>query len=190
MEVNHRSKNMLAVVQALARRSGGADPAFLQRFESRLSSLSANQDLLVRRGWATIPMNELVDAQLAILGRESRAQVISTGPHIDLSPRAAEILGMALHELATNAIKHGALSQPDGCVRLTWEETPEDRFRVTWHESGGPSIEAPGTSGFGTTLIRHIPARSLQAAVDMDFQPNGLVWTLECDARNARTLRT
>lgn len=188
MEVNHRSKNMLAVVQALARRSGGGDPAFLQRFESRLASLSANQDLLVRRGWATIPMEELVEAQLAILGRESRAQVNARGPDIDLSPRSAEILGMALHELATNALKYGALSRPGGTVALSWMEDDDHRFCVTWREQGGPPVAPPVATGFGTTLIRHIPARSLKADVTLDFKPDGLVWRLACDATTARTL--
>jgi PAS domain S-box-containing protein len=187
MEVNHRSKNMLAVVQALARRSGGGDPEFLRRFENRLSSLSANQDLLVRRGWQHIPMAELVDAQLAILDRESRALVKVCGPDMLLSPRTAEIIGMALHELATNALKYGALSQPGGQVWLWWE-TPDDHFAVAWRERGGPRVAPPQSSGFGTTLIRHIPARSLKAEVTLDYAPDGLSWRLECDATLARTL--
>lgn len=187
MEVNHRSKNMLSVVQALARRSGGGDPAFLQRFESRLTSLSTNQDLLVRRGWGTIPMDELADAQLAILGPDARAQVIITGPLIDLSPRTAEIIGMAVHELATNALKYGALSQPGGTVHLSWSESGE-RFAIAWSEQGGPPVTPPDTTGFGTTLIRHIPARSLKADVDLEYRPSGIVWHLECDAALARDL--
>ena len=86
MEVNHRSKNLLSVVQALARRSGCSDTEFLRRFESRLSSLSANQDLLVRRGWSTILMDELAEAQLGILGRDARAQVETHGGSVPLSP--------------------------------------------------------------------------------------------------------
>jgi len=187
MEVNHRSKNMLAVVQALARRSGGGDPDFLRRFENRLSSLSANQDLLVRRGWQHIPMAELADAQLAILDRDSRALVKVCGPDVLLSPRTAEIIGMALHELATNALKYGALSQPGGQVWLWWEETAE-HFVIAWRERGGPRVAQPETSGFGTTLIRHIPARSLKADVTLDYAPDGLAWRLACDATLARTL--
>jgi PAS domain S-box-containing protein len=187
MEVNHRSKNMLSVVQALARRSGGGDPAFLQRFESRLTSLSANQDLLVRRGWGTIPMEELADAQLAILDPDARAQVTLKGPAINLSPRAAEILGMAVHELATNALKYGALSQPGGTVQLSWSEI-RGRFCVAWTEQGGPAVTPPAATGFGTTLIRHIPARSLKADVVLDYLPKGIIWRLECEAAVARDL--
>lgn len=188
MEVNHRSKNMLSVVQALARRSSGGDPAFLQRFENRLASLSANQDLLVRRGWATIPIHELVDAQLAILGRESRDLVKTCGPTFELAPRSAEIIGMALHELATNALKYGALSRTGGEVWLSWDVTPDDRLVMEWRETGGPVVEPVDVTGFGTTLIRHIPARSLKAEVLLDFAPEGLLWRLDCDCEVARAL--
>ncbi|NML92113.1 PAS domain S-box protein [Novosphingobium olei] len=189
MEVNHRSKNMLSVVQALARRSGAADGTFLERFENRLASLSANQDLLVKRGWATIPIADLVDAQLAILGRESRSFVKTCGADFDLSPRSAEIIGMALHELATNALKYGALSQLGGEVWLSWERTDNDRLWIEWRETGGPAVDSvPEGSGFGTTLIRHIPMRSLKADVSLNYEPSGLVWRLECDGAIARSL--
>jgi PAS domain S-box-containing protein len=187
MEVNHRSKNLLAVVQALARRSGGNDPEFLQRFESRLSSLAANQDLLVRRGWSTIDMGELANAQMAILAPESRAQVQIAGDPMTLSPRAAEIIGMALHELATNALKYGALSTAGGRVSLSWGER-DDRFCMEWRESGGPTPREPERHGFGTTLIRHIPARSLQADVTLDYAPTGVHWILACSIETARKL--
>jgi PAS domain S-box-containing protein len=189
MEVNHRSKNLLSVVQALARRSGCRDPEFLHRFERRLSSLSANQDLLVRRGWSTILMDELAEAQLAILGREARAQVELQGAAVPLSPRSAEIIGMALHELATNALKYGALSVSAGKVALTWEER-DGRFVVDWQESGVPLACVPTHHGFGTTLMRHIPARSLDAEVTLDYAPTGLRWHLDCAVATARSLES
>ncbi len=188
MEVNHRSKNLLSVIQALARRSGGSDPDFLHRFENRLASLSANQDLLVRRGWSTIMMDELGDAQLAILGRESREQVLTQGLAIPLSPRCAEIIGMALHELATNALKYGALSVPTGRVAMSWEETADGMFQIDWRECGGPVVIPPEGRGFGTTLIQHIPARSLDAEVTLDYAPTGLNWRLRCTTQTARAL--
>lgn len=189
MEVNHRSKNLLSVVQALARRSGCSDGEFLRRFESRLSSLSANQDLLVRRGWSTIMMDELAEAQLAILGREARAQVTTRGSSVPLSPRSAEIIGMALHELATNALKYGALSSPAGQVELSWEER-DGNFMLDWRESGGPTVAQPTHHGFGTTLMRHIPARSLNAEVTLDYAPTGLRWHLVCSTTTARALES
>lgn len=187
MEVNHRSKNLLAVVQALARRSGGNDPEFLRRFENRLASLAANQDLLVRRGWSTIRMDELAQAQMAILGQDSRAQVQLVGAPVTLSPRAAEIIGMALHELATNALKYGALSTPGGRVALSWAEEGES-FAIDWIETGGPAVEKPERDGFGTTLIRHIPARSLNADVSLNYAAAGVHWSLRCSSETARKL--
>lgn len=189
MEVNHRSKNLLAVVQALARRSGCRDADFLRRFESRLASLSANQDLLVRRGWSTILMDELAEAQLAILGRDARAQIELRGSSIPLSPRSAEIIGMALHELATNALKYGALSSPHGKVLLCWEEKG-DRFVIDWSESGVPLTCVPTHHGFGTILMRSIPARSLDADVTIDYAPTGLRWRLDCALSTARSLES
>lgn len=187
MEVNHRSKNMLAVVQALARRSGGNDREFLRRFENRLASLAANQDLLVRRGWSTILMDELAEAQMAILGRDSRSQVQLVGQSVTLSPRAAEIIGMALHELATNALKYGALSAPGGKVVLSWAEQ-DGSFTIDWRETGGPMVIQPQRDGFGTTLIRHIPARSLDAEVALDYAATGVHWSLCCSTETARKL--
>lgn len=189
MEVNHRSKNLLAVVQALARRSGCNDIEFLRRFERRLASLSANQDLLIKRGWSTILMDELAEAQLAILGRDSRAQIDVSGEAVPLSPRSAEIIGMALHELATNALKYGALSAPGGSVELTWQES-DGRFTIDWVERGGPPVSEPAQDGFGTTLMRHIPARSLDAEVTLDYAPNGLHWRMDCSASTARALES
>ncbi len=189
MEVNHRSKNLLAVVQALARRSGSNDVEFLRRFESRLASLSANQDLLVKRGWSTILMDELAQAQLAILGRESQAQINVKGESVPLSPRSAEIIGMALHELATNALKYGALSVPGGRVELGWQ-IKDQYFCVDWIEQGGPVVAEPERHGFGTTLIRHIPARSLEAEVTLDYARTGLRWHIRCPVATARGLES
>lgn len=187
MEVNHRSKNMLTVVQALARRSAQHDPEFLSRFEKRIGSLAANQDLLIRRGWSQIPVEELVEAQLAFLGRESREQVHTCGPDFELSPRCAEIIGMALHELATNALKYGALSVRAGSVAISWS-SQGGRFAIEWTERNGPAVLPPERPGFGTTLVRDIPARSLKAEVALDFADDGVRWRLECDAALAGEL--
>jgi two-component sensor histidine kinase len=159
---------------------------FLQRFEQRLASMSANQDLLVRRGWATIPMGELADAQLAILDGESRNHVSTDGPHIDLAPRG-------------RSYRHGAARTGHQCdqVRRAFPVRRKRqpgvarsgrRFVVEWRERGGPAVAAPRESGFGTTLIRHIPARSLSANVTLDYAQEGLLWRLDCDADVARNL--
>src|SRR5690606_21552890 len=120
MEVNHRTKNLLSTIQALARRSVPGDHDFLGRFEERVRSLSVNQDILVRREWREVPAAELVRDQLRFV-EDSPGEIASTGPDVSLAPRAAEVIGMALHELATNSLKYGALSAGNGRVEIGWK---------------------------------------------------------------------
>lgn len=179
LEVNHRSKNMLATVQALARRSAAGDKAFIARFEDRLRSLAVNQDILVRRAWREVPVSELVEGQLAFFG-QAPGELAIAGPECALVPRAAEIVGMALHELATNSLKYGALASDGGHVDLGWDR-PAGKFKIWWHESGGSPVRAPERTGFGTTVIRDLPRRGLDAAVELEYAPDGLRWSLTCD---------
>lgn len=184
LEVNHRSKNMLAMIQALARRSavhGGSNGDFVARLEQRIASLSANQDLLVRRMWANIPLDELVEVQLGFLG-ESLAQVERTGPSVMITPVAAETIGMALHELATNALKYGALSTSSGLVRIRWHELESAGLMMEWAEAGGPPVAPPARRGFGSRLITDLPRGKLAAEVTSEFAPTGLRWTMHCPA--------
>lgn len=179
-EVNHRSKNMLAKVQALARSSLGDDAELVKRFEERVGSLAVNQDILVRREWREVPVEELVRLQLGFMeGGAGSVQV--EGPACALNPRAAEILGMALHELATNSLKYGALSSAEGRVAIRWDYDGE-HFSIAWREYGGPRVRKPRRRGFGTTLIEDIPRRSLDAEVSHEFSPSGLVWEFRSGA--------
>lgn len=183
-EVNHRSKNMLAIVQSLARRADAARPDFFERLEQRISGLAANQDVLVRRAWSNIPVMEMIEAQLRSLG-DSQPQVHCDGPPVMLSSAAAETLAMALHEMGTNALKYGALSQPEGRVGIAWdigEDTaPGDRrFRITWQEQGGPPVSPPERQGFGTRIIIDVPRAKLNAIVEVDYAPQGFRWQLTC----------
>ncbi|MEO6388088.1 MAG: PAS domain S-box protein [Croceibacterium sp.] len=180
MEVNHRSKNMLSTVQALARRTAPDDAGFIARFEDRIRSLSINQDILVRREWREVPMDELVSHQLAFL-RGSAGEVVTGGPDCALTPRAAEVVGMALHELATNSLKYGALSAARGKVAIEWHCT-DSGFDISWDETGGPPVQPIERTGFGTTLIRDVPKHNLEAKVDLTFAPAGLHWSLACAA--------
>jgi len=180
MEVNHRSKNMLSTVQALARRTAPDDAGFTARFEDRLRSLAVNQDILVRREWKEVPLRELAQLQLAFL-RGAPGEVTLEGPNCSLTPRAAEVVGMALHELATNSLKYGALSAKGGRVAVAWN-CPPDGFSIEWCESGGPPVDEPTSSGFGTTLIRDVPKHTLDAEIALDYMPDGLCWSLACDA--------
>ena len=192
-EVNHRAKNMLTLIMALARRSAPGNDEFLKRFTRRIQALAANQDLLVKRAWGSVAMTELVDAQLAFAIDLARSGLTHEGPPVAITARAAETLGLALHELATNALKYGALSRggPDraddgdgtGNVAIAW--TVEDgRFRISWTESGGPPVTPPEREGFGSSVIRDIPAASLDADVQLDYRAEGLHWSLDAPLDN------
>ncbi|TCM15040.1 PAS domain S-box-containing protein [Novosphingobium sp. PhB165] len=183
-EVNHRSKNMLSIIQSLARRTDKNRPDFIERLEQRIRSLAASQDLLVRRAWSSIPVREMIDTQLQTLV-DSHVQVRLDGPEVLLSPGAAEALAMAIHEMGTNALKYGALSVPDGRVAIEWsvEPAPEGEapgFRIAWHEQGGPPVSAPTRPGFGTRIIVDVPRVKLNAQVETAYDPSGFAWYLAC----------
>lgn len=180
LEVNHRSKNMLSTVQALARRSVSNDPAFIERFQDRVRSLALNQDILVSREWRDVPLEELARLQLHFVA-DAPGEFIIDGPRISLSPRAAETFGMALHELATNALKYGSLSVDNGTVRLVWTVDRESgRFAITWRENGGPAVVEPQRKGFGHVLIAEMPRRLFDAEVELDYASAGVRWALTC----------
>lgn len=183
-EVNHRSKNMLAIIQSLARRTDVARPDFLERLEQRIRSLAANQDVLVRRSWSAVPVLEMIEAQLAPLGA-TRLQVACDGPEVRLSPGAAEALAMAVHEMCTNAEKYGALSVPTGRVDINWSINGiggDAKFEMDWRESGGPSVVPPSKPGFGTRIIVDVPRVKLNASVEANYNAAGFGWHLECPA--------
>jgi two-component sensor histidine kinase len=181
MEVNHRSKNMLSTIQSLARRSAPDDQGFLRRFEDRVRSLAVNQDILIARAWREVPAEELVRRQLAFVD-ETPGEILVEGPDLALAPRAAEVIGMALHELATNSLKYGALAAPEGQVRIGWSRREDGTGLVFWwRESGGPEVREPADTGFGTTLIRDVPRHNLEAEVDLRYDPSGLCWEIRAD---------
>jgi len=183
-EVNHRAKNLLAVVLSVARRTSGADhESFLTNFAARIQSLAAGQDLLVKNAWRGVGLQALVAAQLAHFKDIIGTRILLDGEDIALAPAAVQTLGMALHELATNASKHGALSQDGGRVMLAWErigEGPDARFSMAWRESGGPPVTPPAASGFGTVVVGDMVRNSLDAEVASRFDAAGFVWRLEC----------
>ncbi|MBI5260693.1 MAG: PAS domain S-box protein [Bradyrhizobium sp.] len=186
-EVNHRAKNMLAVVQAIARLTKGADrDQFVKRFSERIQALAANQDLLVESQWLGVELADLVRSQLAHLGDLIGGRITLEGPALRITARATQPLGMALHELATNAGKYGALSNSDGEVRIAWaidrDGTGKDSFRLSWTERGGPEVCPPTRSGFGIAVIRDIPRMQLAATVTLDYARGGLTWRFACAA--------
>jgi PAS domain S-box-containing protein len=179
-ELTHRSKNLLAVIQGMARqtaRHAGSTEAFLTQFGARLHALAASHDLLVRESWYGASLGELIRSQLASHLENNAGQVAIEGPEIALKPEAAQNLGLALHELAVNAEKYGALSVPAGTVSVTWDQrdTPEGPVvELNWRERQGPKVKARRKKGFGSMVIEHNLSRSLDAAVNLAFEPDGL----------------
>ena len=183
-ELTHRSKNLLAVIQAMARqtaRHAGSTASFLERFSARLQALAASHDLLVQESWHGASLHELVRSQLGpYLDRDS-PPVTYGGPSILLKPEAAQALGLGLHELATNAAKYGALSTPGGKVDITWRRLPPDAgngIEILWSEHAGPPVVKPQRRGFGSTVIERHVASSLDAEVELKFEPEGVTCSI------------
>ncbi|MBO0752680.1 MAG: HAMP domain-containing protein, partial [Bradyrhizobiaceae bacterium] len=182
-EVDHRSKNLLSVVQAIARQTLIASPdEFVTRFSERMQTLAASHDLLVKSRWQGIEIFDLVQAQLAHFSDLIGARIRLDGPSLRLSVAAAQTLGMIIHELATNAAKYGALSTNLGHVELWWhaQQGGDGAFTVSWSEHGGPAVVARGHRGFGSTVVKTMAESSFDGEVDLDFAATGLRWRLAC----------
>ncbi|MFZ1884932.1 MAG: PAS domain S-box protein [Rhodoplanes sp.] len=196
-ELSHRTKNVLAVVQAMAwqtsRTSVNAEE-FQDRLSQRVDGLGRSIDLLVRREWQGVDIEELIRDQLAPFFDEKKPRLQLNGPPLVLKPNGAQDLGLVLHELATNASKYGALSSPTGRVLVTWsvviESTAAAVFKMTWKEQGGPPVVPPARTGFGYTVIREMMVKAHNAKIGMDFAAKGLIWQMELEAdRIVRTAK-
>ncbi len=184
-EVDHRAKNILSVVQAIAHQTiANSLEEFRSRFSERIQSLRVSHDLLVKRGWKDIPLGELVRSQLAHFGYPSESRIIMSGPNLRITAPAARTIGLALHELGTNAAKYGALSAESGHVDISWQ-VDGDVFTMSWTERGGPRVTPPEQRGFGTMVIDTLVKQTLDADVQLDFAPSGLAWRVICPASNA-----
>jgi PAS domain S-box-containing protein len=180
-EVNHRSRNLLAVAQAIAR-SGVANAKtvqeFQERFSERLLGLAASQDLLTDRNWRGVPLEFLVRAQTA---RCRERNLVSGGPQVLLNPNATQTLGLALRELCDNALKHGAFSKAGGEVSLLWRinnGAAEPTLEMIWRERGRPLVKPATTFGFGKVVIERLTAAGLNASSVLSFEPDGVIWRL------------
>jgi PAS domain S-box-containing protein len=182
-EVNHRAKNLLGVVSAIALRTVASNPVDFERFSERIQALSANQDLLIRNDWNGIEVEDLVYAQLAPFADLIGARIAVHGPELLLTPASAQAIGLALHELATNAGKYGALSTDTGCLGICWADG--DTFTMSWTERNGPPVSAPQRRGFGSVVMKEMAERSLGGKVDLDYASSGVTWRLTCPAGNA-----
>ena len=203
-ELSHRSKNLLAVIQGMATQTArGAESVdeYRRRFGERLMGMAASHDLLVNRDWRGVSVRTLVASQLAPFVETDDPRLALRGPDVDLTSTAAEALGMALHELATNSVKYGALRDQAGRLRIAWEvvgdggaeggalaageagggnaEGTGRRFRMAWTERAASPIVPPTRRGFGRIVIERMVRASLNGEVTLDFPPEGLVWRID-----------
>jgi len=186
-ELSHRSKNLLSIVQAIAdqtRRNCGDLNEFQDRFDGRLRGLAASNTLLARGDWRGSSLSALIELQLAPFIDLPSAQIEIEGQNADLTAEAAQAIGLALHELATNAVKHGALSTPHGRVSISWQvdQAQGAGLKLIWRERGGPSVAAPKRTGFGHVVIKRMIEQAVQGTVELNFDPEGLEWSLVAPA--------
>jgi two-component system CheB/CheR fusion protein len=179
-ELNHRVKNTLAVVQAVANQTfkrGESATDALEAFENRLAALAAAHNLLTQAHWSHADVGDLVDSLHQIHG-DAQGRMAASGPSLRLAPRQVIALSLTLHELCTNAAKHGALTRKGGRVDLAWRPVGEAAFEIEWRESGGPRVSPPAKEGFGLRMMRTALASDLNGEIDFDFRPEGLVCTV------------
>ena len=195
-ELNHRLKNTLATVQSIAEqtlRAGQADPAIRANLADRLAALSAAHDVLVKENWAGADLDEIVRRTLAPHQQDGRDIRIG-GPTVRVSPQQAVSLSLALHELATNAVKYGALSTERGAVNVEWnlalDGCGQRHMNLLWQETGGPRVEQPDKTGFGTRLITRHFGRESGGSARLDFSPAGLRCLIELPLSSAEEAET
>jgi two-component sensor histidine kinase len=184
-ELSHRTKNLLAVIVAMVRQTArtSTDVTVLQsQLIQRLQSLSASHDLLVAEDWTGASLEELIRAVLQpFIGNSSEA-LECRGQSVFVNATAAQNLGLALHELATNAAKYGALSTSAGRVRVTWNFEPDAtgtlRLVLRWEERRGPRVAPPTIKGFGHVVIERVVGQALSANVEYVFEPEGVRWSI------------
>lgn len=188
-EITHRSKNLLAIIQAMARQTvkdSLTASDFERRLSLRLRGLAASHELLAAQDWHGAHLEELVKGQLSDVLDAYPSRIILRGDAVFLKPEAAQNIGLALNELATNATRHGALSNADGRVEVGWSiddgEGDSRRLQVTWSELGGPAVAPPSRQGFGHKVVERVAASALDGSVSLTFAATGLQWTLRIPA--------
>ena len=183
-ELSHRSKNLLTIIQSIADqslRNSSDKKDFRDRFYGRLQSVAASNDLLTHGDWRGSSLRELIEFQLAPFADLSSSQVEIWGPEVNLVADASQAIGLALHELATNAVKYGALSSSLGRIFISWtvDQTPGgDGLKLDWQERGGPSATPPKQTGFGQVVIKRMIEQAVQGSVELNFANDGLHWAL------------
>jgi two-component sensor histidine kinase len=176
-ELNHRVKNTLATVQAMAMQTlKDVDLPARDAFLARLFALSGQHDLLTLDNWEGASFEGVVRRALRPWREDNHVRFHVAGPAVHLDPKKALALGMAFHELASNAAKYGAFSNATGTVHVSWTISPDDQqLKLRWEERGGPQVAQPERRGFGLRLIEFGLAREISGQVQLDFRPEGLI---------------
>jgi len=181
-EVNHRAKNLLAVVKAIARQTAGS-ANYEQRFIERVAALAAAHDVVVDNEWQGATLDSLILSQTGFFTDARSRRLTLSGPIVIVSVEASQMLAMTVYELAANAVKYGALSSDAGQVEAQWTvagEAGAETFALEWRESGGPPPKKNHQAGFGSVVTRKLVATMFEGRVDAQFLPTGLVWRFEC----------
>jgi two-component sensor histidine kinase len=176
---------MLTVVNAMANQSAArSDPeTFVAHFSERLVALAAGLDLLIQNDWRGVDLFALVRSQLSHFRDLIGSRIVLEGPRLVLSPAAAQTIGMAMHELATNAAKFGALSTDGGVVEVAWKTcngADAPQFDLSWAEHGGPAAQAPARKGFGHVVTVTVIEEALRARVTSSYTAGGFAWAMSC----------
>jgi two-component sensor histidine kinase len=188
-ELHHRVKNTLATVQAIVgstARTASSIESFYEAFVGRIMSLAHTHSVLTEDTWQTASLRNLLVNELkpyaeGALDGERDARIQLAGPSVDLSSELAVPIGMAIHELTTNAAKYGALSTRDGRVAITWDLQPggpAGTLHFTWVERGGPTVSPPKRQGFGSRLLQRVLTAQVRAEVTMEYPPDGFCLTM------------
>jgi two-component sensor histidine kinase len=191
-ELHHRVKNTLATVQALVgatARSAKSVDEFYHSFVARIVALANTHTMLTEDYWQTASLGEILTAELGPYKSEAEDRVILDGPVVQMQADLAVPLGMAIHELSTNAAKYGSLSVPEGKLQVRWDVLEQEGARkllLDWTEMGGPPVEEPSRRGFGSTLIRRILTTQCHAAIQYEFEPSGVHFRLEAPLTQER----
>lgn len=179
-EVDHRANNLLAIVQSIVQLSQAATPEALRTvLTGRITALGRAHKLLSEARWSGADLRRLVEEELLAFSLGEAGRISICGEDVALSPTAAQTLAMALHELATNAAKYGALSAPGGRVTVSWTQEDSGRLTIRWAETGGPPVTPPTRQGLGAAMLARALAGGLNGETIMDWRPEGLV----CDLR-------
>jgi two-component sensor histidine kinase/CHASE3 domain sensor protein len=184
-ELVHRTKNLISVVQAIVRNQGSGSPeieGYVAGLSSRLVSLAATMDILVRENWGQVALADLIAGQLGHFSEDvGRRITVKPGPTIKFNASESQMLGLAFHELGTNAAKYGALSVPDGQIDIHWTEqlsSEGSMIALHWLEKGGPPANPRTKKGFGSRLTGSLVARAVSGEANVEYLPQGLAWTL------------